>query len=36
MAAEETKLDAERRKALTLASSEIEKQLGKGDILRMG
>ncbi len=36
MAAEETKLDAERRKALTLAISQIEKQLGKGSIMRMG
>ena len=36
MAAEETKLDAERRKALNLAISQIEKQLGKGSIMRMG
>ena len=34
--AEETKLDAERRKALSLAISQIEKQLGKGSIMRMG
>jgi recombination protein RecA len=34
--AEETKLDAERRKALNLAISQIEKQLGKGSIMRMG
>ncbi len=39
MAAEdvkEAKLDAERRKALNLAISQIEKQLGKGSIMRMG
>ncbi len=36
MATEETKLDAERRKALNLAISQIEKQLGKGSIMRMG
>ena len=32
----EPKLDAERRKALNLAISQIEKQLGKGSIMRMG
>ncbi len=32
----EAKLDAERRKALNLAISQIEKQLGKGSIMRMG
>jgi recombination protein RecA len=36
MAAEETKLDSDRRKALNLAISQIEKQLGKGSIMRMG
>ena len=36
MAADETKLEAERRKALNLAISQIEKQLGKGSIMRMG
>jgi len=36
MAADEQKVDAERRKALTLAISQIEKQLGKGSIMRMG
>ena len=36
MAADEHKLDGERRKALTLAISQIEKQLGKGSIMRMG
>jgi recombination protein RecA len=36
MAAEEHKLDSERRKALTLAISQIEKQLGKGSIMRLG
>jgi len=36
MAAEEQKLDPERRKALNLAISQIEKQLGKGSIMRMG
>ncbi len=36
MAAEEHKLDPERRKALSLAISQIEKQLGKGSIMRMG
>src|SRR2546426_11455778 len=32
----EVKLDGERRKALNLAISQIEKQLGKGSIMRMG
>jgi recombination protein RecA len=32
----DTKLDGERRKALNLAISQIEKQLGKGSIMRMG
>jgi recombination protein RecA len=32
----ETKLDADRRKALNLAISQIEKQLGRGSIMRMG
>ena len=36
MAAEESRLDADRRKALGLAISQIEKQLGKGSIMRMG
>jgi recombination protein RecA len=36
MATEEQKLDPERRKALNLAISQIEKQLGKGSIMRMG
>jgi recombination protein RecA len=36
MASEETKIDAERRKALNLAIAQIEKQLGKGSIMRMG
>jgi recombination protein RecA len=36
MATDETKLDAERRKALNLAIAQIEKQLGKGSIMRMG
>jgi recombination protein RecA len=36
MAGEENKLDAERRKALNLAIAQIEKQLGKGSIMRMG
>jgi len=34
--ADDTKLDPERRKALNLAISQIEKQLGKGSIMRMG
>jgi recombination protein RecA len=33
---EETKLDAERRKALNLAIAQIEKTLGRGSIMRMG
>ena len=33
---EETRLDPDRRKALGLAISQIEKQLGKGSIMRMG
>jgi recombination protein RecA len=36
MAAEATRVDADRRKALGLAISQIEKQLGKGSIMRMG
>src|SRR5499427_3722351 len=32
----EVKLDADRRKALNLAITQIEKQLGKGSIMRMG
>src|SRR6476620_8436372 len=36
MAAEESRLDADRRKALGLAISQIEKPLGKGSIMRMG
>jgi recombination protein RecA len=32
----EVKIDAERRKALNLAIAQIEKQLGKGSIMRMG
>jgi recombination protein RecA len=32
----EAKLDTERRKALNLAIAQIEKQLGKGSIMRMG
>ncbi len=32
----ESKLDGERRKALNLAIAQIEKQLGKGSIMRMG
>src|SRR5215468_10912148 len=36
MAAEESRLDPDRRKALGLAISQIEKQLGKGSIMRMG
>src|SRR5882724_8930298 len=34
--AEETRLDSDRRKALNLAITQIEKQLGKGSIMRMG
>src|SRR4029453_14025689 len=36
MAAEATRVDADRRKALGLAIPQIEKQLGKGSIMRMG
>jgi recombination protein RecA len=36
MANDDNKLDPERRKALNLAISQIEKQLGKGSIMRMG
>jgi recombination protein RecA len=36
MANDESRLDAERRKALSLAIGQIEKQLGKGSIMRMG
>src|ERR671915_1919942 len=35
-APDETRLEADRRKALGLAISQIEKQLGKGAIMRMG
>jgi recombination protein RecA len=35
-AIEETRLDAEKRKALNLAISQIEKQIGRGAIMRMG
>src|SRR5512134_888894 len=35
-APDETKLDAERRKALNLAIAQIEKNLGRGAIMRMG
>src|SRR6187399_40681 len=34
--ADETRQDADRRKALSLAISQIEKQLGKGSIMKMG
>jgi len=34
--AEETRQEADRKKALNLAISQIEKQLGKGSIMRMG
>jgi recombination protein RecA len=34
--ADESRLAADRKKALTLAISQIEKQLGKGSIMRMG
>ncbi len=34
--ATEEKVEAEKRKALSLAISQIEKQLGKGSIMRMG
>jgi recombination protein RecA len=33
---DETRADTERKKALSLAISQIEKQLGKGSIMRMG
>ena len=33
---EETRLEADRRKALNVAIAQIEKQLGKGSIMRMG
>jgi recombination protein RecA len=36
MANEEARIDSDRRKALTLAIAQIEKQLGKGSIMRMG
>jgi recombination protein RecA len=36
MASDETRQETERRKALGLAISQIEKQLGKGSIMRMG
>jgi len=36
MALDATKLDSDRKKALSLAISQIEKQLGKGSIMRMG
>jgi recombination protein RecA len=35
-AIEETRLDTEKRKALNLAISQIEKQIGRGAIMRMG
>ena len=35
-APDETKLDPERRKALNLAIAQIEKNLGRGAIMRMG
>src|SRR5918912_652757 len=35
-APDESRLEADRRKALGLAISQIEKQLGKGSIMRMG
>ena len=34
--ADDSRAGAERKKALTLAISQIEKQLGKGSIMRMG
>src|SRR5574338_462022 len=34
--ADDSRLEADRRKALSLAISQIEKQLGKGSIMRMG
>ena len=36
MATDETRLDADKRKALNLAISQIEKQIGRGAIMRMG
>src|SRR5262245_50989896 len=36
MPSEETRESADRRKALNLAIAQIEKQLGKGSIMRMG
>ena len=36
MSATETRVDTEKKKALNLAISQIEKQLGKGSIMRMG
>jgi len=36
MAVEETRLESDKRKALNLAIAQIEKQLGKGSIMRMG
>ena len=36
MAASEERVEAEKRKALSLAITQIEKQLGKGAIMRMG
>jgi recombination protein RecA len=36
MAVDETRLDADKRKALNLAISQIEKQIGRGAIMRMG
>ncbi len=36
MAVDETRLEADKRKALNLAIAQIEKQLGKGSIMRMG
>jgi recombination protein RecA len=35
-AAEETKVEGEKRKALNLAIAQIEKQIGRGAIMRMG
>ncbi len=35
-ATEETRVDAEKRKALNLAIAQIEKQIGRGAIMRMG
>jgi recombination protein RecA len=36
MPVDEARLDADRKKALNLAIAQIEKQLGKGSIMRMG